>query len=180
MLHFAFAFAISGLVHPAHLGRRGIIHSVTAAAASATFFPQAAQALNIELTVSEIDRAATKRTPADFSSVLEIRPISGPLGVGNGLVILDAGNAGDFDYVWLRNEKTGKVIKATSKAAPPGPLKVNAARGSFVRPLAYSKSSGLYEGDIFEVLVGEFIPDVVYEGRPNGPIGISGKALYSR
>ena len=149
-------------------------------AAAATPLPRPARALNIERLVAELDREATKRTPADFSSVMEIRPISGPLGVKSALVIMDAGNAGQFDYVWIKDELSGKVIAVTSAAAPPGPLKTSASRGGFVRPYAYSKSDGLYEGDAIEVLVGEYRPEAKYDGRPDGPLTIGGKGLYAR
>ena len=63
-------------------------------------------------------------------------------------------------------------------SSTPRPIKVAAERGGFVRPLAYSKANGLYEGDPFEVRVADYRPEAVYEGRPNGPITITGKGLY--
>ena len=116
---------------------------------------------------------------ADFTQVIEMRPISGPSGVKNALVLIDAGNAGDFDYVWLKNAKTGKVLGVASKAAPP-PMIVRVAveRGQIVRGVAYSKEAGLWEGDPFEVRVGEYRPQGMYEGRPDGPIGVFGEPLY--
>ena len=74
--------------------------SSTAAAAAAGVLPlRPALALNIERAVAQLDAEATKRTEADFSSVVEIRPISGALGVSNALVIRGApipGFAADY------------------------------------------------------------------------------------
>jgi hypothetical protein len=141
--------------------------------------PRAALALNVERAVAQLDAEATKRVAADFSSVVEIRPISGALGVQSALVILDAGNMREFDYVWIKDEISGKVLGVTTKEAPPYPIKVSAARGGVIRPMAYSKATGLYEGDTIKVVVADYRPDKTYDGRPNGPIGINGKALYA-
>ena len=165
---------------PSSLLSRRVVFSSTAAAAAAGVLPlRPALALNIERAVAQLDAEATKRTEADFSSVVEIRPISGALGVSNALVILDAGNVREFDYVWLKDEISGKVLAATTKEAPPLPIKVSAARGGVIRPMAYSKSAGLYEGDTIRVVVADYRPEKTYDGRPNGPIGINGKALYA-
>ena len=101
------------------LSRRVVLSSTAAAAGVRPLRP--ALALNIERAVAQLDAEATKRTEADFSSVVEIRPISGALGVSNALVILDAGNVREFDYVWLKDEISGKVLAATTKEAPPLP-----------------------------------------------------------
>ena len=57
-------------------------------------------------------------------------------------------------------------------------VKATVERGSIVRGMAYSKSAGLWEGDPFEVLVGEFRPQPKYEGRPDGPISAFGTPIY--
>ena len=144
--------------------------------------PRRANALNINTYVAGLDKDATKRTQADFSSVVEIRPISGPAGIKKGLVIVDAGNAGDFDFVWLKDAKSGKILGVANKKAPPPMIvKADAERGSFVRPMAYSEKAGLWEGDPFLVEVGEFMPrGSIYEERPEGPISVFGSPLYRK
>ena len=154
--------------------RRGVLSAGAAFAASSP-----AHAFNIDTYVKQLDKEATKRTAADFSQVVEMRPISGPQGIKTALVIIDAGNAGDFDYVWLKNAKTGKILAVSSKAAPP-PYVVRATveRGQIVRGVAYSKEAGLWEGDPFEVRVGEFRPQAQYEGRADGPLNVFGQPIY--
>ena len=142
--------------------------------------PRAAQAFNINTFVVQLDKDAEKRTAADFSQVVEMRPISGPSGVNTALVIIDAGNAGDFEYVWLKDAKTGKVLGTVANKAAPPPMvvKASAPRGSIVRPMAYSKAAGLWQGDPFEVQVGQFRPQATYEGRPDGPLNAFGQPIY--
>jgi hypothetical protein len=149
------------------------------AAAGLLAVPAPAKAFNVDTFVAALDRDAVSRTAADFSSVIELRPISGPTGVKNALVIIDAGNAGDFEYVWLKIAKTGKVLGVANRAAPP-PMRVRATapRGEIVRPMAYSKKAGLWEGDPFEVKVGEYRPEAIYEGRPDGPLNLLGQPIY--
>ena len=92
-----------------------------------------------------------------------------------------AGNAGDFDYVWLKNAKTGKVLGTVANRAAPGEMvvKATAERGLVVRPMAYSSGSGLWEGDPFLVQVGQFRPEAQYpEGRPDGPLNLFGQPIY--
>ena len=57
-------------------------------------------------------------------------------------------------------------------------LKASIERGKVIRPMAYSRQAGLWEGDAFEVQVGSYRPPIAYPGRPNGPIGIMGKGIY--
>ena len=172
--------ASCALLEPLPLtSRRGVLRSAAGLGVGAVLPPRAALALNVERAVAQLDAEATKRTGADFSSVVEIRPISGALGVQNALVILDAGNVREFDYVWIKDEISGKVLAVTTKAAPPYPLKASAARGGVIRPMAYSKDTGLYEGDTIKVVVADYRPERTFDGRPNGPIGINGKALYA-
>ena len=111
------------LVGMAPLSRRALLVTTSSAALLAP--PRAANAFNINTFVTSLDKEALTRTPADFSQVVEIRPISGPQGVTNALVIVDAGNAGDFEYVWLKNAKTGKILGVANSAAPP-PMVVKA------------------------------------------------------
>ena len=139
-----------------------------------------ASAFNINTFVAQLDKDTTKRTAADFSQVVEMRPISGPTGVSTALVLIDAGNAGDFEYVWLKDEKSGKVLGTVANKAAPPPMivRVAAPRGAIVRPMAYSKAAGLWEGDTFEVKVGDFRPQAMYEGRPDGPLNAFGQPIY--
>ena len=157
-------------------------HAVVAGAAACTTLtcaqPASAIAYFKELTL--LDKETAERTEADFSSVIEIRPIGGPLGAASALVVVDAGNAGDFDYVWLKNAATNEVVATIGKKQPP-PMMIKAplARGMVIKPMAYSKEAGLWEGDAFLVNVGEWRPDVLYPGRPDGPIGLGGEAAYA-
>lgn len=133
--------------------------------------------------MSELDREAGEtRTSADFTSVIQVTPISGPVGIGNALVVVDAGNAGDFEYLWLKDALSGKVLAVASSKAPTMTIKAQIPRGAFIKPLAYSSKVGLYEGDTFEVNVANFVPapNVQYPGRPEGPITIGGDPLYKR
>ena len=155
--------------------------SALTAGAAIIAAPRAASAFDVKRYVTSLDTEATTRTPADFTQVIEMTPMSGPTGVKNALVTIDAENAGEFDFVWIKDAKTGKVLGTANKLAPP-PMRVRATveRGSFFRALAYSKEQGLYESDVFEVKVGDYRPPTKYEGRPNGPIGIMGEGVYKR
>ena len=96
-------------------------------------------------------------------------------------MIVDAGNAGDFEFMWLKDAVTGEVLStAYNKLPPPMLIKTSVARGRLVTPMAYSSLLGMYEGDTFEVDVGSFRPEAIYPGRPDGPVGVGGKALYAR
>ena len=59
-------------------------------------------------------------------------------------------------------------------------VKASVERGRFVRPMAYSKEAGLFQGDAFAVEVGQYRPDFTYSGRPDGPIGIMGEGVYKK
>ena len=169
----------AALSTPPNVSRRNVISAGTAVAAVAAT-PGPALAFNIVAEVASLDKSATTRTEADFSQVVEMRPISGPTGVKNALVIIDAGNAGDFDYVWLKEAKSGKVLGTVANKAAPPPMIVRATaeRGSIVRPMAYSKSKGLWQGDPFIVQVGSFRPEAIYEGRPDGPLNVFGQPIF--
>lgn len=176
--HVVLLIAAAGFSPPRGLwSRRGAV-----AAATASFGIAPATAFNLERFVAEIDRGAASRTSADFSSVIQVTPISGPVGVGSALVTVDAGNAGDFEYLWLKDAFSGKILAAASSKAPTMTIKAQIARGAFVIPLAYSKEVGLYEGDPFEVTVADYVPapNVQYPGRPEGPITIGGDPLYKK
>ena len=141
---------IVGMATP-NLSRRGVLSAGAAAAISSP-----AYAFNLQQYVKQLDAETTKRIAADFSTVVEMRPISGPQGIKTALVIIDAGNAGDFEYVWLKDAKSGKILAVgSSKAPPPFIVRATVERGSIVRGVAYSKEAGLLEGDPFEVRVGE-------------------------
>jgi len=158
--------------------RRSLATQAVAAAATLVCAPRSSLALNLELLVGRLDAEAKYRTAADFSSVVEVRPISGP--TVSALVVVDAGNAGDFEYVWLKDELKNKVISVRSSGSPSMMIKVPVPRGTIVRPLAYSKETGLYVGDPMEVRVGGYRPDVLYEGRPDGPKTVRGEYLYGK
>ena len=164
---------IVGLATP-NLSRRGVLSAGAAAAISSP-----AYAFNLQQYVKQLDAETTKRIAADFSTVVEMRPISGPQGIKTALVIIDAGNAGDFEYVWLKDAKSGKILAVgSSKAPPPFIVRATVERGSIVRGVAYSKEAGLLEGDPFEVRVGEYRPQAQYEGRADGPLNVFGQPIY--
>ena len=166
----------NALAYRVPTSRRQLLGAAAASVAAA----RPAAAVDVRRTIAQIQRDAPSTTAADFSSVIEIRPISGPAGAGQALVIVDAGNAGDFEFMWLKDSATGEILStAYSKLPPPMMIKAAVARGRAVTPMAYSESVGLYEGDPFLVNVGAYRPDVLYPGRPDGPIGVGGKGLYA-
>jgi hypothetical protein len=158
-------------------GRRAAAATLAAALGA----PIGASALDVKRAVKSLESDATiSRTAADFTSVIEVRPVSGPAGAGAALVVVDAGNAGDFEFMWLKDAVTGEVIStAYYKLPPPMLIKTSVARGRLVTPMAYSSRMGLYEGDTFEVDVGRFRPEAMYPGRPDGPVMVGGRALYA-
>lgn len=154
--------------------RRAALHLAPALLASGA---SPAVAENVERLLTNIDRdPSTKRTPADFAPALEVRPIMGSLGATKAAFELNG--EGGFDYVWFKNELTSRVIAVKSAASPkPFVLKVTFDQGLIVRPMAYSAAGGLYEGDPFEVSVGDYVPSSKYPGYPKT---VGGEALFER
>jgi hypothetical protein len=148
----------------------------TAAAALASCAAPRAEALNLERLVYQLDRDATQRTPADFTPALQVTPIAGPLGITQAALVLN-GEGGDFEYIWLKNAETNKPIAGairSSRGPKPYVLKAILTRGAIVQPMAYGSSCGLWEGDSFELAVGDWKPRSKYPGYPKtlGGVGL--------
>lgn len=162
----------------APLGRRAVLAAAPLAAAFAG--APRTHALNVGRVVTQLDAESVGgRTQADFSSAVSQTPISGPLGVGAAQVRVDGSfgaDDGKFAWLWLRDEESGKVVAATSSQAPPPfAIKATLQRGQVVRPLAWGKECGVWEGDAFEVAVGEYKPTPKYAGYPKM---VGGKSLF--
>ena len=106
---------------------------------------------------------------------METAPIMTTYGVTQAQIELN-GEGGEFEYVWFKEEMSGKVLRFKSAASPkPYVLKATFDRGQVIRPMAYGSKCGLFEGDAFEVSVGDWKPTSKYPGYPKG---VGGKPLF--
>jgi len=172
---FVAALAATAPPRPTLLATRRVVLT-TAAAASWSSQPMQAQAINLELMVADIDAKVSERTAGDFSAALEVRPISGPQGIVKAAVELN-GDGADFELIWFKNPETGKVLGTVRSVKAPKPfvLKQSFNRGALLQPMAWGSKCGLYEGDPFELLVGDYKPVSKYPGFPKG---VGGASLY--